>query len=229
MAERFLDPGPIAVSLINTIVEGNERAGVLAMDAAATCTFENSLFHDNPEGDFLLEILDVPVATVSGEAGLNGLPGSSGNVVGDPAFIQVTTGTLAANPLSGVRYVETTVFVAGQAQFTPGELVGLFLNPNTDQFLQGYIMSNTATDIEVLGGEVNTTLVAQSGDTFAVYDYHIRSSSAAIDAGTAAGAPATDLDGNSRTGLRAGAGVDIGAYEYQFVPASAHGAWMLYE
>jgi hypothetical protein len=42
-------------------------------------------------------------------------------------------------------------------------------------------------------------------------DYHLRSSSPAIDAGTAEGAPSVDLDRNARPH---GKGFDIGAYEF---------------
>ena len=44
-------------------------------------------------------------------------------------------------------------------------------------------------------------------------DYHLLSTSPAIDAGTSTDAPATDLDGNPRP---CGKGYDIGAYEYQY-------------
>ncbi|MFH2094745.1 MAG: right-handed parallel beta-helix repeat-containing protein [Bacteroidota bacterium] len=43
-------------------------------------------------------------------------------------------------------------------------------------------------------------------------DYHLQAGSPCVDAGTAAGAPAGDLDGNARDAL-----VDIGAYEYVLV------------
>jgi hypothetical protein len=45
----------------------------------------------------------------------------------------------------------------------------------------------------------------------AVADFHLKAGSPAIDAGTTVGAPAIDFDGNPRP---AGAGIDIGAYEY---------------
>ncbi len=44
------------------------------------------------------------------------------------------------------------------------------------------------------------------------HDLHLMENSPAIDAGTAAGAPAFDLDGNPRPN---GAGIDMGAYEYR--------------
>jgi hypothetical protein len=43
-------------------------------------------------------------------------------------------------------------------------------------------------------------------------DFHLLPTSPAVDAGTSAGAPPTDLDGNARP---VGAGIDIGAYEVQ--------------
>jgi predicted outer membrane repeat protein len=45
-------------------------------------------------------------------------------------------------------------------------------------------------------------------------DFHLKAGSPAIDAGTADGAPDTDLDGNSRPN---GQGYDMGAYEHQSV------------
>ncbi len=44
-----------------------------------------------------------------------------------------------------------------------------------------------------------------------VADFHLKAASPAIDAGTSAGAPATDFDGNPRP---SGGSIDIGAYEY---------------
>jgi hypothetical protein len=45
-------------------------------------------------------------------------------------------------------------------------------------------------------------------------DFHLLSASPAIDAGTATGAPSSDLDGNPRP---VGAGIDVGAYERQLL------------
>ena len=49
------------------------------------------------------------------------------------------------------------------------------------------------------------------------YDYHLLSTSPAIDAGTSTDAPSTDLGGNPRP---SGKGYDIGAYEYQAASVS---------
>lgn len=45
-------------------------------------------------------------------------------------------------------------------------------------------------------------------------DFHLTATSPAIDAGTATGAPSSDLDGNPRP---VGAGVDLGAFEFQLL------------
>src|SRR6185369_16442949 len=45
-------------------------------------------------------------------------------------------------------------------------------------------------------------------------DFHLLASSPAVDTGTSAGAPSSDLDGNPRP---VGAGYDIGAYERQLL------------
>ena len=59
----------------------------------------------------------------------------------------------------------------------------------------------------------------------AVADFHLKSGSPAIDAGTSANAPGADFDGNPRP---SGAGIDMGAYEYgagsRVMPAHDHGA-----
>ena len=51
-------------------------------------------------------------------------------------------------------------------------------------------------------------------------DYHLKEGSPAVDAGTAAGAPATDMDGDPRP---SGEGVDVGADEL-FVPPPCEAA-----
>ncbi|MCW5890251.1 MAG: right-handed parallel beta-helix repeat-containing protein [bacterium] len=60
------------------------------------------------------------------------------------------------------------------------------------------------------------SFVATPADHFLVpgSDWHLRPTSPAVDAGTLAGAPATDLDGAPRP---VGAGVDLGAYELQLL------------
>jgi hypothetical protein len=62
----------------------------------------------------------------------------------------------------------------------------------------------------VILGSGNLT-ATQPGFVDALADFHLRPNSLLIDAGTEAGAPPNDLDGNPRP---FGLGVDMGAYEF---------------
>ena len=68
-----------------------------------------------------------------------------------------------------------------------------------------------------LGGEGNLGADPQFVDPVEP-DYHLGPGSPCIDAGTAEGAPVTDLEGYGRP---CGAGVDMGAYEAGYCPASS--------
>lgn len=64
---------------------------------------------------------------------------------------------------------------------------------------------------DVQGGWAGTGNIDQDPQWLGPFDYHLRADSPCIDAGSADGAPATDLDGIPRP---IGSGVDIGAYEW---------------
>ena len=75
----------------------------------------------------------------------------------------------------------------------------------------GNNLSSDATGGTAASDMVNTDPLFISPSNF-----HLQPCSPAIDAGTAIGAPATDIDGNTRVDAIIGGGiVDIGAYEYQ--------------
>ncbi len=76
--------------------------------------------------------------------------------------------------------------------------------------LQGFQANTTNGDNST---EADPLLV--SPGLTAAGDFHLQSGSPAIDTGVATGAPATDIDGNSRP---QGAGFDIGAYELLVAP-----------
>jgi hypothetical protein len=89
----------------------------------------------------------------------------------DPLFAVGPTGNWTAaatyDATTGQSTLTNTV-----AAWTPGALTGLFLNPDTSQNLQYAIASNTVTTLNVWG---NASAVAQSGDAYQVWDYHIKS------------------------------------------------------
>jgi hypothetical protein len=89
----------------------------------------------------------------------------------DPLFAVGPTGNWTAaatyDATTGQSTLTNTV-----AAWTPGALTGLFLNPDTSQNLQYAIASNTVTTLNVWG---NASAVAQSGDAYQVWDYHLKS------------------------------------------------------
>jgi len=89
---------------------------------------------------------------------------------------------------------------------TPGALAGELINPDIDQSLQFYIVSNDANSLTVWG---DASAIAEAGDAFQVFDYHLQPGSPCVDAGTDAGVY-DDLDGQVRP---QGNGFDMGAYE----------------
>ncbi len=146
-----------------------------------------------------------------------------GNINADPLF----TGGPAGD-WEGVSYDSATfqtTFTDNDAAFTPGELVGKLLNPNTSQNLQHPIVANTATTITVWSDLSSVEVDSE----YQVYDYQLdvfSPFSPCIDAADGSVAPETDIEGSSRydfpampDGRAAGTPpVDIGAYEAQTQP-----------
>ncbi|MBI3802455.1 MAG: right-handed parallel beta-helix repeat-containing protein [Nitrospirae bacterium] len=95
---------------------------------------------------------------------------------------------------------------------------------NTFQEVGYNLFFQNVTNIEDLAANPNNRIPStRTGDVFsdpkyvnlAASDYHLQAGSAAIDKGTASGAPTTDFDGAPRP---SGAGFDIGADEYSGAP-----------
>jgi hypothetical protein len=85
-----------------------------------------------------------------------------------------------------------------------------------NRILNNIVYGNSEGDMVLLeGNSASDTITADA--QFVNYqqdgggDYHLNSTSPAIDAGTSVGAPSTDFDGNPRP---QGKGFDIGPYEY---------------
>lgn len=88
-------------------------------------------------------------------------------------------------------------------------------NTGTNTYTDNLVYQNTPTNLCLQNGDTATGTVSANpqfinytGDTTG--DYHLQSTSPAINAGTTQDAPATDFDGNTRP---QGSGYDVGAYE----------------
>ncbi|HPA20083.1 MAG TPA: right-handed parallel beta-helix repeat-containing protein [Verrucomicrobiae bacterium] len=133
--------------------------------------------------------------------------GVANNVDWVPEFVGAPCGSVAA--VSYDRDAWKSVLIDSSAMLVPGALCGLTINPNTNQWLQFCIVTNTATTITVWG---DMSGVATAGCAYAVFDWHLARESRNIDAGRDI-APwlNSDMDWESRP---AGVGCDIGADEF---------------
>ena len=202
-------------SFTNTLFAGN-AAYAVAETANSDAALTNCLFFGNPDGD----LLDEGTTPVNGEAAINALAGNSGNVDGNPGFLMDSPASIAGSWTAAPIYdsgTNSTTLTDSANPFTPDSLVGRLLNADTSQSAQVLIVSNTSSEVVVAG---DATGYVTSSDTYKVVDYRLVSPSAAVDTGTGAGAPATDIEGNLRPvdvpGIGAdgtGTEYDIGAYE----------------
>ena len=194
----FLGGGGIAAYgasmpvLTNTIFVDNSPMAVDELDSSSDITATNCLFYGNADGDWYNEFSQ----TLTGAAAINALAEATDCVDGDPLFQMYSTqavwGTWTSAPVFASG---RTTLTDSSAAFTPGALAGAMIVCDTSQNMQALITSNTATTIEVAG---DVTSYATNGDTYVLVDYHLMSGSAAINGGTATGAPADDFDGESR-------------------------------
>ena len=181
--------------------------------------------------------------------------GGEGNTAGDPLFV--------GDPYDGWTWTHDASYDSGTFQsiltditaepyWEPGQLAGMFINPDISQPLQFFIVENTDTTVTVWGDAEGIDGVR---DSYEIYDYHPQSGSPCIDAGdTTVDSGQNDLDGNPRY-LSLWDGkikaidvnpdqsitlrwklidmIDIGAYEYQHNnlftvirrPALGSGSW----
>ena len=163
--------------------------------------------------------------------------GGEGNISTDPMFVDVpdSTGFWTDNAVYDTTTFQTTLTNANTL-WDSGTLAGTFLNPNTAQYLQFYIVANTDTTITVWA---DASALGIAGNQYQIYDYHLQENSPCIDVGYMfANVGEYDLDGNLRyldasdtsgwdgtiKGITATDGdtvliawklIDMGAYEYQ--------------
>ena len=152
----------------------------------------NCLFCGNPDGD----VYDADTAlTYTGASAIDGIPDglATGTQDGDPEYLSGPSGTWDTVVYNAGT--NRTTLTATTAAFAGSDLRRALINPNTANRWQALVLANTDTTVQVVGDMQSK---ATAGDAFAVVNYHLTATSAAIDSGTASGAPATDLDGESR-------------------------------
>jgi hypothetical protein len=190
--------------LTNNIIAGNPNVAVNEVSANSAAALVNNLFWSNGTADYYDFGAAQPNTT--GTA-VNSLPGAVGNVFGDPLFTEGATGTWTAAPVYNSTDKVTTLSNVAAA-FTPGALVGSFIETSTTIPMQAYVVDNTTTEVVVLG---DVTGFTTAGAVYRFANYALTPGSAATDAG-AAGAPTEDIVGVTRPVNGAN---DIGAYELQ--------------
>ena len=144
------------------------------------------------------------------------------NIDEDPCFFEVEQpdGSWTENASYDNSTFQSTLTDSG-ADWAVNELAGKFVSPNTPQLLQFFIVSNNVSTIRVWS---DVTAVAEEGDTYYIFDYHLRVESACIDRGDPNGdyTGQTDIDGEPRVFDGDANGteiVDMGADEYYWSPA----------
>ena len=177
----------------NTIFYSNNKYDIYEYDLSSDPTVIYNDFYGNPDGVYYDEgttsytsvsAMDSAIAECSNNIGLNPL------FVGDT----LSGGSWTAAPVYNSSTFQTTL-TNSSAAWTANEHTGRLLNPDTSQKRQFVIVSNTATTMTVWG---NVTTIAQIGDTYKIFDYHLQLASPCIDAGYDQDVPNIDFDGESR-------------------------------
>lgn len=183
-AGAHLSPFPNVVSVENCILWRNvddtdgspstdDDAQIVVILTTGTATIQYSAIQDANPND----------ATIP-------FSGSPGNIDDDPLFVGGSSAIWTANATYDPATGQTTLTDANAA-YAVDELAGFLLNPDTTQFRQTLIVSNTATQIVVWG---DFTAEGVNGAIYEINDYHLQDSSPARDAGNNALLPADALD-----------------------------------
>ncbi len=96
-----------------------------------------------------------------------------GNTADDPGFAVRATGTWTVDgdydSMTGQTLLTDT-----SATWNAGEMIGLLLNPNTNQRLQFYVVTNSATTATVWG---DASLPGTNAAAYRFCDFHLKSPS----------------------------------------------------
>lgn len=140
------------------------------------------------------------------------------------ASYRAPSGSWTAAPAYSADLLQTT-FTNTLAPWVAGELVGMFIRPDTSQPRRLPILANTATTLTVWGDAAST---AANGTMYDIYDVRLAAGNACTDAGDNAALPTDsgDVNGNGDTTESIpwdldcrpriiNGTVDMGAYENQ--------------
>ncbi len=206
--------------LSNLLVEGNIIYGNgvgggsgINGDGVQNSIIRNNLIYDTHASGISLYRID-------------GGGGSSGNQIINNTVIVAADGRWALNIQNGStgNTVRNNILLNGHSfrgsiDISSDSLAGFTSDYNV---LMNRMTTNGGTTIQTLAqwqasGRDTHSIVATPAQLFVnpTSDFHLSTTSLAIDAGTSSFAPSVDLEGNARP---AGAAVDIGAYERNGTP-----------
>ena len=204
------------VSVLNNIFAGNDGIA-LYENTGSFGHIRNNNFFGSPSGFYR----DLETAsTYFSASDVNRYVSNtsyvvSNNVDWSPNFMPAPYGSASSISYNSNTY--QSVLVDATASFVPGSLAGLTINPNTNQYLHFYIITNTVTTITTWA---DMTAVATSPCPYQVFDYHLAYDSQNIRAGTNLFAyVTTDIDGEPRP---SSGPFDIGADQF----VSSTGDWL---
>jgi parallel beta-helix repeat protein len=197
----------------NTVHDNGAGGGAaLNFDGLVRSTIENNLLYNNHAGGIVLYKADAAV-------------GSHDNIVVNNTIVMPAGSRWAVNINNGStnnvldnNIIEQQDSYHGCIEIDSSSLPGFHSDYNVFNGNAYFSVNQGKTRLSLAQWHAKTgqdahSLTATLAALFAngaANDYHLKSGSPAIDAGTATDAPATDLDGLSRP---YGAGYDIGCYE----------------